>query len=128
MEASGVSDQAHLWTQPQEGSKLTLTCKPLTLSHTSVVEPDQDANYAMMIEHFDFLVEIFQQPSIPAHTTCDRVERQSAEMRYGLKFFATAHSSHGGHLVKRRERDSDLDEEEVSPLVTFAHSKLSEFR
>ena len=24
-------------------------------------------------------------------------------MRYGLKFFATAQSSHGGHLVKQRE-------------------------
>ena len=34
MEPSGVPDQVHLWTPPQEGSKLTHTCKPLTLSHT----------------------------------------------------------------------------------------------
>ena len=54
MEASGVSDQAHLWTPPQEGSKLTLTFKPLTFSHT-MVEPEQDADCAMMIvEHLDF--------------------------------------------------------------------------
>ena len=53
--ASGVSDQAHLSTPPQERNKLTPTCKPLTLSHTSVVETEQDVDYAMMIvEHLDF--------------------------------------------------------------------------
>ena len=55
MEASGVSDHAHLWTPPQKGSKLTITCKTLTLSHSSVVEPEQDADYAtMIVDHLDF--------------------------------------------------------------------------
>ena len=54
MEASGVSDQARLWTPPEKGSKLTHTCKLVTLSSTSVVEPDQDVDYAMMVfEHLD---------------------------------------------------------------------------
>ena len=77
-------------------NKLSPTCKLLTLSHTSVVEPEQDADYAMMIvEHLDFDL----QPSIPGHTTRDRVERQSAEMRYGLKFFATTQTSEVPHSM-----------------------------
>ena len=75
-----------------------------------MVEPEQDADHAMMIsEYSDF--EWRRSGSHP-HTTRDRVEARSAEMRYGLKFFATVQSSLGSHQVKRREWDSDLEEKE----------------
>ena len=51
-----------------------------------MVEPEQNADHAKMIV-------------VPFHTSRDRVGTRSVEMRYGLKFFATAQSSLGGHAA-----------------------------
>ena len=87
-----------------------------------MVEPDlqndrQAAYHATMIDEYldhkwkgsgrhRFHVTRFWHRS---RETRDLVETQSAEMRSALTFFATAHSFRGGHWVKQRESDSDLE-------------------